>query len=71
MARKSLCTRAQKQESKGQEQSQLGSRMLVLEHRGSRNCPVDALCVIPEILLVLQPHSADLALEPISLFNIG
>jgi hypothetical protein len=32
---------------------------------------VDALCVILEMLLVLQPHSTDLALEPIPFFDVG
>jgi hypothetical protein len=32
---------------------------------------VDAQCVILEMLRVLQPYSADLALEPISVFNVG
>ena len=32
---------------------------------------MDALCVILEMLLVLQPHSTDLALEPISFFDVG
>ncbi len=35
------------------------------------NGPVDALCVILEMLLVLQPHATDLALEPISFFDVG
>jgi hypothetical protein len=35
------------------------------------NGPVDALCVILEMLLVLQPHSTDLVLEPISFSNVG
>jgi len=32
---------------------------------------VDALCVILEMLLVLQPYSIDLAPEPIPFFNVG
>ncbi len=32
---------------------------------------MDALCVILEMLLVLQAYSTDLALEPISFFDIG
>jgi hypothetical protein len=32
---------------------------------------VDTQCVILEMLLVLQPHSTDLALEPISIFDVG
>ena len=32
---------------------------------------MDAQCVILEMLLMLQPHLTDLALEPISLFNMG
>jgi len=32
---------------------------------------VDALCVIEEMLLMLQPHSTDLAPEPISFFDVG
>src|SRR5436305_6441488 len=35
------------------------------------NGPVDALCVILEMLLVLQPHPTDLALEPIPFFDVG
>jgi hypothetical protein len=35
------------------------------------NGPVDALCVILEMLLVLQPHSTDLALGPIPFFDVG
>ncbi len=33
--------------------------------------PVDAFCVILEMLLVLQPHSTDLTLEPIPFFYVG
>ena len=32
---------------------------------------VDALCVILEMLLVLQPHSTDFTLEPIPFFDVG
>ena len=32
---------------------------------------MDGLCVILEMLLVLQPHSANLALEPIPFFDMG
>ena len=32
---------------------------------------VDALCVILEMLFVLQPHSTDLTLEPIPLLDVG
>ncbi len=32
---------------------------------------MDTLCVILEMLLVLQPYSTDLALEPIPFFNVG
>jgi hypothetical protein len=32
---------------------------------------VDTLCVILEMLLVLQPYSTDLVLEPILFFNMG
>lgn len=32
---------------------------------------MDALCVILEMLLVLQPHSTDLALEPIPFSDVG
>jgi hypothetical protein len=32
---------------------------------------VDTLYVILEMLLMLQPHSTDLALEPIPFFNMG
>ena len=32
---------------------------------------MDALCVILEMLLVLQPHSTDLALEPIPFVDMG
>jgi hypothetical protein len=35
------------------------------------NRPVDALCVILEMLLMLQAYSTDLALEPIPFFNVG
>jgi hypothetical protein len=35
------------------------------------NGPVNALCVILEMLLVLQPHLTDLALELIPFFNVG
>jgi len=35
------------------------------------NGPVDSLCVILEMLLMLQPHSTDLALEPIPFFDVG
>ena len=35
------------------------------------NRPVNALCVILEIMLVLQAYSTDLILEPISFFDIG
>jgi hypothetical protein len=35
------------------------------------NGPVDALYVILEILLILQPHSIDLVLGPIPFFNIS
>ena len=35
------------------------------------NGPVDALCVILEMLLVLQPHSTDFTLEPIPFFDVG
>lgn len=35
------------------------------------NGPVDGLCVILEMLLVLQPYSANLALEPIPFFDMG
>jgi hypothetical protein len=35
------------------------------------NGPVDGLCVILEMLLVLQPYSANLALELIPFFDIG
>jgi hypothetical protein len=32
---------------------------------------MDGLCVILEMLLVLQPHSTDLVLEPIPFFDVG
>ena len=32
---------------------------------------MDAQCVILDMLLMLQPHLTDLALEPISFFNVG
>ena len=32
---------------------------------------MDALCVILEMLFVLQPHSTDLTLEPIPLLDVG
>lgn len=32
---------------------------------------MNALCVILEMLLVLQPHSTDLVLESIPFFNLG
>ena len=32
---------------------------------------MDTLCVILEMLLVLQSHSTDLALEPIPFFDVG
>ena len=32
---------------------------------------MNAQCVILEMLLMLQPYLTDLALEPISFFNIG
>lgn len=32
---------------------------------------MDALCVILEMLPVLQPYSTDLALKPIPFFDIG
>jgi hypothetical protein len=32
---------------------------------------VDALCVIEEMLLILQPYSTDLIPEPISFFDVG
>jgi hypothetical protein len=35
------------------------------------NGPVDALYVILEMLLVLQPHSTDLVLGPILFFDVG
>jgi len=35
------------------------------------NGPVDGLCVILKMLLVLQPHSTDFALEPIPFFDVG
>ncbi len=35
------------------------------------NGPVDTLCVILEMLFVLQPHPTDLALEPIPFFDVG
>ena len=35
------------------------------------NGPVDALCVILEMLLMLQPHLTNLAPEPIPFFDVG
>ena len=35
------------------------------------NGPMDGLCVILEILLVLQPYSIDFAPELIPFFNVG
>ena len=32
---------------------------------------MDTLCVILEMLLVLQPHSTDFTLEPIPFFDVG
>jgi hypothetical protein len=37
----------------------------------SRYGSVDALCVILQMLLVLQHHLTDSALEPISFFDVG
>jgi hypothetical protein len=35
------------------------------------NGPVNSLCVILKMLLILQSHSTDLALKPIPFFNMG
>jgi hypothetical protein len=41
-----------------------------LTHSGSRNRPVDALCVVLEMRLILERLPTDIAPDPISLFDV-